>query len=152
MSWDEYVDAIITIPGTARWPQFRIEPRPHGEVDVDAFPFDEPVVFITAYNPGWLLDARTNACADARLLDAVLHRGLRWFRAVASDVTGGGTVEPGFGIIGLPRDEGVALGAEFNQDAVYVWSADALEILTCRDDGQGARLGWAIVADDLTVD
>lgn len=146
MSWDEYVDAIITIPGTPRWPQFRIEPRAPGQVD-SSFPFDEPVILVTAYNPGRALDPRTNACADARLLDAVLHRGLRWFRAVGSDALGGGSVEPGFGIIGMPLDEGIALGAEFDQDAIYHWKGDALDIVTCRNDGKAAHMGWAVLPD-----
>lgn len=146
MTWDAYIEAIITVPGTPRWPQFRVEPRPADHVD-DTFPFDESVVFVTACNPGRAVDPLTNACADARLLDAVLHRGLRWFRSVGSDLHGGGAVEPGFGIIGLPLDEGIALGAEFDQDAIYLWSPEALDIITCRPDGKGVRLGWAIVPE-----
>lgn len=146
MSWDEYVTAMVTVPGTPRWPQFRIEPRPLG-VNIGEFPFDEAVVLVTAYNPGILVDAHRNACADARLLDAVLHRGLRWFRAVGSDGDRGGSVEPGFGIIGLALEEGVEFGAAFDQDAIYYWSAEALEIVSCRDDGKGERLGWELIVE-----
>jgi hypothetical protein len=142
MSWDLYRAAIVTVPATTAWVEHELVPRAVGTT-VGDFPFAAPAHFITAYNPGGSASDFDNAKADAALLDYVLRLGLVFFRSIGSDRSHDG-VEPGFGIVGLSRDEAIGIGNDFGQDAIYEWHPEALEILACRpeDAAESTTHGW----------
>ena len=144
MPWDDYRRAIVTVPATSAWVAHELATRPPGTIE-GKFAFADTVHFVTAYNPGAPSSAFTNAAADARLLDAVLRLGLVFFRSIGSAADHGGRVEPGFGIVGLDRNDARAIPEEFSQDAIYQWRPDALEIVACSDSdlALGTHHGWS---------
>lgn len=144
VSWDDYRTAIVTVPATRARDGFVLSPAPEGAIE-GPFEFPAPVHFVCAYNPGGPADAFTNARADAELFELVRHLDVEFFRSVGSDANHGGSIEPGFGLVGLERDAVLRIGRDFGQDAIYEWRVDALEILACDDAARANDTvhGWS---------
>jgi hypothetical protein len=143
--WDAYVSAVVRIesPGGARWlkpaPIFRTEgryPDPDGR----------PIYVLTAYNPdGRRVPDAANAAAHARLESQLRRRGLTWWPAEGGDVTWT-HVEASVALVGVAEAEAVALGAAFNQDAIFVFSTAYRRVVGCTD-GRVETTGWSCEPD-----
>jgi hypothetical protein len=128
--WDAYVEAVVRIesPGGVRWlkpaPIFRTEgryPDPGGR----------PIYVLTAHNPaGRPASAAANAAAQARLESQLRRRGLTWWPADGGDATWT-HVEASVALIGVAEAEAIALGAEFKQDAIFVFSTANRRVVSC---------------------
>ena len=68
------------------------------------------------------------------------RRGLTWWPADGGDATWT-HVEAGVALIGIAEADAIALGAEFRQDAIFVFSTANRRIVSCTDDaGRDDRL------------
>lgn len=91
---------------------------------VDALCEDRGVetwAFLTAYNP----DARErsddeNRAAQQALLDELRERGLAWFVGAGEADDGSYPPEPALLVLGLSRDDAIALGRRLRQVAIVV--------------------------------
>ncbi|HEU5302497.1 MAG TPA: DUF3293 domain-containing protein [Acidimicrobiia bacterium] len=141
--WDEYAGAGFTCwpPGpTDSSGAISVGPRTDGAVEGD-FPLDAPASFVTAHNPGGpVIDDATNARRHEALLDDVARHGWTWWPAVGGE-PGGSHTEDGVLLLDTSIDDALALAARFDQDAIYVWSADGFELLAC-DGSRHDRFGW----------
>lgn len=83
--------------------------------------------FISAVNPrSRRLSERENRRRHRRLKAWLDEAGLRYLEGAGVDPDGDWPPEPGFLVAGLDRDSAIALGRQFDQNAV-VWSgADAV--------------------------
>jgi Protein of unknown function (DUF3293) len=119
--WDAYVEAVVRIetPDGVRWLKpdsiFRTEgryPDPDGR----------PIYVLTAHNPeGRLASHAANAAAQARLESELRRRGLTWWPADGGDPAWT-HVEASVALIGVAEADAIALGAQFRQDAIFVFS------------------------------
>lgn len=105
--------------------RFRIDPR--GVKRSDTF------AIITPWNPDGLPAAlEKNQEASGRLQSRLERMGLPWF-----SVTGGSPdfahVEPGFGVADITRNEAVALGRDFRQEAIFWVEGGAVFLVSCRE-------------------
>ena len=114
-------------------------PRPGQTPTHVAEEHDAIVHVITAWNPSsTLVDEIRNAEADDLLraelvaLDAVLHR-------CTGSNPDGSWREEGWAIVGLTRDDALAVGRRYGQDAIYEATKDGLLIVWC-DSGRVVRV------------
>jgi hypothetical protein len=143
--WDAYVTAVVRIesPGGVRWLKpariFRTEgryPDPDGR----------PIYVLTAHNPaGRRAPDAANAAAQARLESQVRRRGLTWWPADGGDASWT-HVEPSVALIGIPEADAIALGAEFKQDAIFVFSTASRRVVSCIDS-RVETTGWSCEPD-----
>jgi Protein of unknown function (DUF3293) len=143
--WDAYVTAVVRIesPDGVRWlkpaPIFRTEgryPDPDGR----------PIYVLTAHNPaGRRAPDAVNAAAQARLESQVQRRGLTWWPANGGDATWT-HVEASVALIGIAEADAIALGAEFKQDAIFVFSRANRRIVSCTDT-RVETTGWSCEPD-----
>lgn len=140
--WDAYVTALVRIesPHGALWlkpaPAFRSEgryPDPEGR----------PISVITAHNPcGRRATDRANAAAQARLESVLRQRGLRWWPAAGGDASWT-HIEASVALVGISEPDAIALGAAFDQDAVFVFTKSDRRICSCTD-GRVETTGFTI--------
>jgi hypothetical protein len=143
--WDAYVTAVVRIesPGGVRWLKpariFRTEgsyPDPDGR----------PICVLTAHNPaGRRAPDAANAAAQARLESQVRRRGLTWWPADGGDASWT-HVEPSVALIGIPEADAIALGAEFKQDAIFVFNPASRRVVSCIDS-RVETTGWSCEPD-----
>jgi hypothetical protein len=143
--WDAYVAAVVRIepPGGARWlkpaPIFRTEgryPDPDGR----------PIYVLTAHNPaGRLASDAANAGAQARLESRLRRRGLTWWPADGGDAAWA-HVEASVALVGVAEAAAIALGAEFGQDAIFVFSTANRRVVSCTD-ARVETTGWSSEPD-----
>jgi len=143
--WDAYVTAVVRIesPGGVRWlkpaPIFRTEgcyPDPDGR----------PIYVLTAHNPAGRRAAdAANAAAKARLESLVRRRGLTWWPAEGGDASWT-HVEASVALIGIAEADAIALGAEFRQDAIFVFSTAYRRVVSCTD-ARVETTGWSCEPD-----
>jgi Protein of unknown function (DUF3293) len=140
--WDAYTSAMVSIesPSGVIW----LTPAPITSADGRyPDPDGRPIAVITAHNPaGRLASDEANAAAQARLESELNRRGLTWWPATGGDPTWT-HVEAGVALVGVAEAEAVALGAEFRQDAIFVFSTAERRIVSCTDD-RVVTTGWAI--------
>jgi len=79
-----------------------------------------------------------NQEADERLRQSLLTRGV-WHHRITGKSPDGKHAEPGWAVAILP-DEAKQLGAVFSQDAIYCVTADALSVISCKEN-RDAPLG-----------
>jgi hypothetical protein len=120
-----------------------VRPAPAGTADGD-FPFDgiERVHVLTAFNPrNQRLRPQDNAHRQRVLTRRVDATGLPSWPAV-----GGGSThdELSIAVAGLSRARARALGAEFEQDAIFEWSQDAWTLIPCDALVDARDLGWRV--------
>jgi hypothetical protein len=143
--WDAYVEAVVRIetPGGVRWLKpdsiFRTEgryPDPDGR----------PIYVLTAHNPaGQLASDEANAAAQTRLESLLRARGLTWWPADGGDPYWT-HVEAGVALVGVAEAEAIALGAEFKQDAIFVFSTANRRVVSCTD-AWVETTGWSCEPD-----
>jgi hypothetical protein len=143
--WDAYVEAVVRIetPAGGRWLKpysiFRTEgryPDPEGR----------PICVLTAHNPdGRLASDAANAAAQRRLEEQLRERGLTWWPADGGDPAWK-HVEAGVALLGVAEADAVALGAEFKQDAIFVFSTVNRRVVSCTD-GRVETTGWTSEPD-----
>jgi hypothetical protein len=137
--WDEYAAAGFTY-----WPDdgppISVGPRADRMIE-GMFPLAGPACFVTAHNPGGpVIDAAENDVRHAAFLADVTAYGWRWLPAVGGD-PGGSHTEDGVLLLDATPDDALALAARFDQDAIYVWSAERFELVAC-DRSRHDHLGW----------
>jgi hypothetical protein len=94
-----------------------------------------PLAIITAYNPGLERPGEAaNREANRRLEAEMDRRGLRYLSGRGRDVAGG-HVEPSFAVIGMPREDALALAAHFGQSAIVYADAGGVALLWCAPPG-----------------
>jgi len=138
--WDAYVEAVVRIesPGGARWlkpaPIFRTEgeyPDPDGRL----------IAVLTAHNPaGRRRSAAANAAAQAQLQAQLRRRGLTWWPADGGDAAWA-HVEAGAALVGVSTADAIALGAEFGQQAIFLFTVTERRVVSCTD-GRVEATGW----------
>ena len=115
------------------------------DVDERAWPWptEEPVHILTAWDPGSERPGlERNRLRQAALEAELRLLGLRLASAIGVDpVTG--RREEGMAVVGASESTILALGARYDQDAVFAWTPAAWAVVACRD---GARLvsGWSL--------
>lgn len=102
-------------------------------VDPPEMKTPDSFAIITAWNPdGRPTALENNQEANDRFQSRLDKAGLYWF-----SVTGGSPdfahVEPGFGVSGITRNEAVALGRNFRQEAIYWVEGGAVFLISCQD-------------------
>lgn len=146
--WAEYA-----VAGFTYWPDPRpadgspasasavsVAPRADGLVE-GSFPLAGPACFVTAHNPGGpIIDPAENDRRHAAFLADIADHGWQWLPAVGGD-PGGSHTEDGVLLLDASPEDALALGLRFDQDAIYVWSAGAFELIAC-DASRHAHLGW----------
>ena len=138
--WRGFQAAVVHVdlPGGPR----RLEPRAPGTVG--DFPFRGSVVhIITPYNPDGVLASNATNEQNHGTMAAELPDDLLSFATVGS-APDGSWPEPGFGIVGLTRDEAIVLGRRFGQRAIYEWTAESLTIVGV-DEPSSSPTGWALI-------
>ena len=126
------------------WGALWVAPDASGRVEGE-FPEDATVTVhvVTSHNPGHRLDDDENARRHERLAAWLQGRpDLRVWPATGGDELWKHT-EASFAIIGLSDAEARALGREFEQEAVFAWRAECLEVLAC-DTDDSASSGWRL--------
>ncbi len=115
-------------------PALRIVPDGPGSTGTWPEGLAAPVVVVTAWNP----DSVVRADEENRRGTAVLAADLaaRGLTAVAGHRPGpvDGHHEEGVAVPGLDADGALALGRRHGQAAVYVWTPEAWQVVSCTDD------------------
>jgi hypothetical protein len=107
-----------------------------------------PIFIITAWNPdSVLLDATENRARHGELVDDLDRLSLVHWPAVGRDATGtqsgASHHEEGVAIEGLGEAEATSLGRGHGQAAIYAWTPEAWEVLSCTD-ARRITLGWQL--------
>lgn len=90
-----------------------------------------PFALVTACNPGMERPGEAaNRAANRRLETELVRRGFRFFHGRGRDQAAT-HVEPSFAVIGMSRDDALALAAAFGQAAIVYAGADRIELLWC---------------------
>ena len=145
--WASYARAVIDVAPSGR-PPFRLVPDVLGVTGM--WPQDQvvPVMIITAWNPDSMILQRADNHARNQLLVAELDRpGVTFWPAVGRDL-GSRHHEVGVAVCGLSLAEGVALGARHGQASIFVWTPDALAVVSCTSD-RCHTSGWRL--EDLPL-
>jgi hypothetical protein len=140
--WDAYTSSVVRIeaPAGVIW----LRPAPVTRTDGQyPDPAGRPISVITAHNPaGRLASGEANTAAQTRLESRLRQRGLTWWPAAGGDPPWA-HVEASVALIGIPEADAVALGAEFKQDAIFVFTPAGRRIVSCTDD-RVVTTGWTI--------
>jgi hypothetical protein len=100
---------------------------------------------VTADNPQGALGSEDENRARRAALAAYLDgRDLVWHPALGGDPNGD-HLEPGALVLGLDMSSAAALGARFDQAAVYVWTPAALHLLACTEPRREI-LGYRVIS------
>jgi hypothetical protein len=140
--WDAYTSSLVRIapPGGVIWLRPAPITRTQGRYPD---PDGRPISVITAHNPaGRLASDDANAAAQARLESELRRRGLTWWPAAGGDPSWT-HVEASVALVGVPEADAVALGAEFKQDAIFIFTPAVRRIVSCTDD-RVVTTGWSI--------
>jgi hypothetical protein len=93
----------------------------------------DDVFVLTAWNPQGVLRSRhDNDRATDTMAAEIIARGGAFVRALGFSEDG--YSEPGFLVWNLDREDAVALGRTFQQDAIFAVTADEVSLISCRDD------------------
>jgi hypothetical protein len=130
----------IEAPGGVFWVRPALQASTAGEYPD---PEGRPIYVLTAHNPGGQVapDA-ANALAEKRLTAELDRRGVTWWPAVGGDPSWT-HVEPGAAVIDAGESDMLALGAEFDQDAIFVLTPADRRIVSCTGKRVTAT-GWSI--------
>jgi len=110
-----------------------VRPAPTGTAS-GPFPFPDAAAFVTADNPqGIVVAEEANRSRRAALAAELDRMDLTWHPAVGGDPDGQHH-EPGAVVLELDVRSAAALGARFEQAAVYLWAPDALHLVACAGD------------------
>ena len=140
--WASYDRAVVdlTAPGGR---VLRLVPDVPGSTGTWPEGTAAPVVVVTAWNPDSVVRPHEeNRAANAALAAELDARGLPRWPATGRDPDDGHH-EDGFAVPGLDADAGTALGRRHGQAAVYVWTPDAWQVVSCTDDRHHDH-GWRL--------
>ncbi|MGD0882510.1 MAG: DUF3293 domain-containing protein [Acidimicrobiales bacterium] len=141
--WVSYRAAVVDVVPPAG-PPFRIVPAAAGIHGRWSRRWRSPVHVVTAWNPDSVrLDRDANDARNARLLADLEASGLAHWPATGRDLAGD-HFEEGFAVFGLSEHEAVALGRSHGQAAIYRWTPDAWQVISCTD-GRRDTSGWQTV-------
>ena len=100
---------------------------------------DHVVHVVTAWNPGDERPTRDeNDCANRRLLDLLVERGLQPIRAVGADPDSE-HAEESWAVVGLEDEEARSIGASFGQVAVFRIADGVQTVLACTEEWSLSR-------------
>ncbi len=140
--WDAYRTALVDLEPPGR-PALRITPDAPGDVGTWPEGLATPLTVVTAWNPGGVLLADDVNAARHRILSRELAtRGLQWWPAIGR-APDHGHAEAGAAVTGLSEEEARALGRRHGQSAVYLWTPEAWEVVSCVRDRRDT-LGWRL--------
>jgi hypothetical protein len=106
-------------------------------------PDGRAICVITAHNPGGrLASGAANAAAQAQLVAELGKQGLKRWPAAGGDPSWT-HVEDSAAVIGMDEADGIALGAQFGQDAVCVLTPAERRVVGCAERRIVAT-GWSI--------
>jgi len=140
--WYNYRTAVVDIdlPG-GEW--LRISPAMEGVVGAWPEQLDPPVFVITAWNPdSQVRDPAVNRAQQEALESELDLRGVDRHRSVGRDL-GTPHFEVGSAVVGLDEEEALAIGRRFGQAAVYRWTPEVWEVVSCAGDRRHPS-GWEI--------
>jgi hypothetical protein len=139
--WWHYRRTLLRIDVGARSLAVRLVPE-DGVPSGGPWPFDLPVVVLTAWNPGSVArEPRDNALAQAALEAELRAVGLAVLPAEGIGEDSGWT-EPSAAVPGLGLEDAVALGVRYGQRALYRLDAGGAEIIGCLDAARRERWPW----------
>ncbi len=148
--WDSYLAAVVDVAPPGRDP-FRIVPAAAGVHGLWPRRSRSPVHVLTAWNPDSVrLDRDDNDARNAGLLADLVAGGFDFWPATGRDLAGD-HFEVGFAVFGLGERQAVALGRSHHQAAVYGWTPDAWEVISCTD-GRRHTSGWRTVPVPVAPD
>ena len=117
---------------------------PPGQIGRWPWPSQEPVCILTAWDPGGERPGvEVNRHRGAVLESALRRRASRVLHAVGVDPSSRHR-EEGVATLGLSVDDAVALGVQYRQEAIFVWTPQAWSIVSCRDDRR-VDFSWSVV-------
>jgi hypothetical protein len=142
--WAAYRTAVIDVVPPDR-PPFRIVPADPGPSGPWPEGMASPMVVVTAWNPDSIrLGADENAARHRALAAELDDLDIPWWPATGRD-PGQRYAEQGAAVVGLSEADGVRIGRSHGQAAVYVWTPEAWEVVSCTD-GRRHTSGWYLTA------
>ena len=106
------------------------------------WPFSEPVIVLTAWNPGSVpRAAELNAVAQDALESDLRAAGLVVLPAEGVGLDSGWR-EGSAAVVGMDLAEAVELGLRYGQRALYRLDAGGAEVVGCLDRGRVVRRPW----------
>ncbi len=140
--WAGYARTVVEIARPLEG-DLVVRAAPPGEVGVWPWSEPGPVLVLTAWDPGEERPGDAINRERQRALDAELHPlATGMWRAVGTDPSSGRR-EEGVAVCGITVEAGIALGARYRQDALFVWTPEAWTIVACRGERRLAS-GWSI--------
>jgi Protein of unknown function (DUF3293) len=138
--WNAYARTIVEICPPSQ-PVLQVSPAPNGQVGVWPSGLGDEIFVITAWNPrSEVLDADTNRSRQVALEADLI--GLEFWPAAGLDPNSDYR-EEGVAVSGLAEVDAIALGARYEQNAIFAWTPDAWRILSC-DGTTRVELGWFV--------
>ena len=140
-AWDQYARTEVVISRAEG--DLVVRPAPPGVLGEWPWPTDDPLYLLTAWDPG---PARPGIEVNRRRqeeLEAVVRPmvSAAW-SAVGTDPCTGHR-EEGIAVGGISEEVVLEIGARFGQDAVFAWSPQGWDTVSCRD-GRRRRGGWSL--------
>jgi hypothetical protein len=140
--WESYDRAVVDVSPPAGG-SFRITPAPVGEVGSWPPGLAVPVVVVTAWDPDSVpLPRAANEARHRRLVAELDRLGLGHWPATGRDPHHSHH-EEGLAVPGLSGDDGVGLGRLHGQAAIYLWTPETWEVVSCTDDRRRVH-GWRL--------
>lgn len=140
--WVSYRRTVveITLPEEGT---LTVRSAPVAEVGTWPWPTEDPVHVLTAWDPG---PARPGPAVN-RARQAALEDDLRPLAATMVAAVGVDPVtghrEEGVAVRGVDESVVLALGARYDQDAIFAWTPETWSIVGCHD-GRRIMSGWAL--------
>lgn len=141
--WFAYTVTVVRIDHP-KWGRFIVAPEPGGGTQ-GLFPDDggRSIHIMTAHNPGRALPAAENEQRQRQLRTGLGQRpGLEIWEAVGADVTWTHQ-EQSLAIVGLTDDDAREVARAFDQDAIFAWTPQQWNLLSCIDDLTW-HAGWTV--------
>ncbi len=116
---------------------------------VDPFPFAQPVHIITAFNPmGQMATPDQNLAAHEALTNTLSEYEV--IPSMGCNAAGEHR-EPGLAVLDIGLDQALAIGQQFQQMAIYQWTATERAVVSCLDFTRHPT-GWSLrqAPDSLT--
>lgn len=139
--WQAYVQTHIVVP-SSRYASLTVTTAPLG---VTEGPFaddpEKPLYIITAHNPGRLVSDEDNEWAHQGLWESLLPLNPSPIGQAAGYSPDGAHSELSFAVGRISRQQALELGAEFGQEAIFIWTVDQLEIVAT-DGSRTDAYGW----------
>ena len=140
--WVAYGRAVVDLFPPSRRP-LRLRADAEGLVGEWPEGLSEPVVVLTAWNPSSQpLAIVANRVRQRSLLEDLAALGHPCWPAVGWD-PGSAHREESVAVSGITEGQARALGRRYGQEALFLWTRRAWEIVACAD-GRRARFGWSL--------